>query len=129
MTITRPTVLIVEDHEDSRAMYAEFLRLSYDVLEATDGQHAWEIMQETLPAIVVTDLALPRVDGYQLIERIRQDERLRDMPVVALSGYSGRGLPAGGRTAGWDVELAKPCLPEDLLDAIVRLDSNRKSKG
>lgn len=129
MTNLRPTILIVEDHEDSRMMYAEFLRASFDVLEAGDGQHAWEMMQAMPPALVVTDLALPRVDGYQLIERIRTHERLRDTPVVALSGFSSGDRTAGGRTASWDVELLKPCLPEDLLDAIVRLVSGRKSRG
>lgn len=129
MTNPRPTILIVEDHEDSRLMYAEFLRLSFDVLEAADGQHAWEIMQENLPAVVVTDLALPRVNGYELIERMRTDERLRDTPVVALSGYSAGDMAAGGHRAAWDVELLKPCLPEDLLDAIATLASGRKNKG
>jgi two-component system, cell cycle response regulator DivK len=129
MTNSRPTILIVEDHEDSRMMYAEYLRLSFDVLEAGDGQHAWELMQERPPAVVVTDLALPRVDGYELIDRIRTHERLSDTPVVALSGYSAADLAAAGRTATWDVELLKPCLPEELLDAIVRLVSGRKSRG
>jgi CheY-like chemotaxis protein len=127
MTNPRPTILIVEDHEDSRLMYAEYLRLSFDVLEAGDGQRAWEIMQETPPAVVVTDLALPRVDGYELIDRIRMHEGLRDTPIVALSGYSASQRTAANRTATWDVELLKPCLPDDLLDAIVRLVSGRKS--
>ena len=129
MTNPRPTSLIVEDHEDSRLMYAEFLRFSYDVLEAADGQRAWEIMQERAPAVVVTDLGLPRVDGYELIDRMRTDDRLRDTPVVALSGYSTGDKAAAGRSAAWDVELLKPCLPEDLLDAIATLASGRKNKG
>lgn len=129
MTNSRPTVLIVEDHEDSRMMYAEYLRISFEVLEAGDGQRAWEIIQETPPAVVVTDLALPRVDGYELIERIRTDGRLRETPVVALSGYSASDLSASGKPAKWDVELLKPCLPEQLLEAIARLVSDRKSKG
>jgi CheY-like chemotaxis protein len=128
MTQPHPTVLLVEDHEDSRMMYAEYLRVSFEVLEAGDGQSAWEIIERTPPAIVVTDLALPRVDGYQLIERIRSDERFRDMPIVALSGYSGR-PPAAGSAATWDLELQKPCLPEQLLDAIASLTSDRKSRG
>lgn len=128
MTISRSTILIVEDHEDSRAMYAEFLKASFDVLEAADGQVAWEIIQQTPPMVVVTDLSLPRVDGFELIERIRGDERLRHIPVVALSGYSPKDMkptPAGT----WDVELLKPCLPEDLMNAIVKLASGRKTMG
>ena len=125
MSSARPTVLLVEDHEDSRMMYAEFLRMSFDVLEAADGQQAWDILQETAPAVVVTDLALPRVNGHELIARIRGSERLRDTPVVALSGYSTRDLDAAGE-ASWDAELQKPCLPEELLDAIVTLASGRK---
>jgi CheY-like chemotaxis protein len=127
MSASRQTVLLVEDHEDSRLMYAEYLRLSFEVLEATDGQHAWEILQDTSPAVVVTDLSLPRVDGHELIERIRGSERLRDTPVVALSGYSVHDLAAAGKPASWDAELQKPCLPEQLLDAIAALASGRKT--
>jgi CheY-like chemotaxis protein len=80
-------VLLVEDHADSRQMYAEFLRMQFTVVEAGDGINALEVMEQTRPDVVVTDLALPRMDGFELVRRMKADERLRDVPVIALSGF------------------------------------------
>ena len=120
------TVLLVEDHADSRAMYAEFLRLDFRVVEAGDGISALELMAETCPDVVVTDLALPRMDGFELIERIRGDERLRLIPVIALSGYSGTEHAERARQAGSDLVLVKPCLPETLAKAVASASIRRK---
>ena len=122
-----PTVLLVEDHVDSRMMYAEFLGEAFTVLQAGDGEQAWQILQTTQPDAVVTDLSLPGVDGYELIRRIRSSETLRDLPVIALSGYAVD--RAGREPAGWDVVFQKPTLPDHLLQAIDRLTSSRKTRG
>lgn len=122
----RPTVLLVEDHVDSRNMYAEFLRLQFDVLEAGDGMGALETMQAARPDVVVTDLALPRMDGYELMERMRADERLRTVPIIALSGFSGAEHEERARKAGSSLVLQKPCLPDDLARAVEEAAKNRK---
>jgi CheY-like chemotaxis protein len=122
----RPTVLLVEDHEDSRHMYAEFLRARFTVIEAEDGTSALEAMHGTRPDIVVTDLALPRMDGFELIARMRADERLRDVPVIALSGYSGTDHEDRARKAGSTVVLQKPCLPDELAVAVASAARSRK---
>jgi CheY-like chemotaxis protein len=123
---TLPTVLLVEDHVDSRQMYAEFLRANYTVVEADDGIAAWEMMRETPPDIVVTDLALPRMDGFELMARMRADERLRDVPIIALSGYSGADHEDRARRAGSTLVLLKPCLPDDLARAVAAAARSRK---
>ena len=120
------TVLLVEDHVDSRAMYAEFLRLDFNVVEAGDGVAALELMQQACPDVVVTDLALPRMDGFALIKRIREDDRLRHVPVIALSGYSGIEHEDRARQAGSDLVLMKPCLPETLAKAVASATIRRK---
>jgi CheY-like chemotaxis protein len=120
------TILLVEDHADSRAMYAEFLRLDFHVVEAADGVAALEVMAGTVPDVIVTDLALPRMDGFALIERIRGDHRLRELPVIALSGYSGTEHEGRARRAGSDVVLLKPCLPETLAQAVAAALIRRK---
>jgi chemosensory pili system protein ChpA (sensor histidine kinase/response regulator) len=122
----RPTVLLVEDHVDSRHMYAEFLRLDFTVVEAEDGVSALEVMRETRPDIVVTDLALPRMDGFELMARMRADERLRDVPIIALSGYSGADHEERARQAGSRLVLLKPCLPDDLARAVASAARSRK---
>jgi CheY-like chemotaxis protein len=120
------TVLLVEDHEDSRQMYAEFLRLQFHVVEAVDGLGALELMQQTAPDIVVTDLALPRMDGFELVQRMRADERLRNVPVIALSGFSGAEFETRARAVGSDVVLQKPCLPDELARAVELAARSRK---
>lgn len=119
-------VLLVEDHADSRQMYAEFLRMQFTVVEAGDGVNALEVMEETRPDVVVTDLALPRMDGFELVRRMKADERLRDVPVIALSGFSGREHEERARQAGTSRVLQKPCLPDDLAEAIADAARGRK---
>lgn len=120
------TVLLVEDHADSRHMYAEFLRLQFTVIEAEDGVRALELMQRTRPDIVVTDLALPRMDGFELVQRMRTDDRLRDVPVIALSGYSSPEHEARALQAGSDLVLQKPCLPDELARSVAAATRSRK---
>jgi CheY-like chemotaxis protein len=120
------TILLVEDHADSRAMYAEFLRPDFNVVEAEDGVAAFELMEHTLPDIVVTDLALPRMDGFELIERMRDDDRFRLVPVIALSGYSGSDHENRAMLAGSDLVLLKPCLPQTLAEAVASAVIRRK---
>jgi twitching motility two-component system response regulator PilH len=122
----RMTVLLVEDHVDSRNMYAEFLRLQFDVLEAGDGMGALEAMQGARPDVVVTDLALPRMDGFELMKRMQADERLRDVPIIALSGFSGAEHEERARKAGSSLVLLKPCLPDDLARAVEATAKSRK---
>ena len=119
-------VLLVEDHADSRQMYAEFLRLQFTVVEAGDGINALELMAQTRPDVVVTDLALPRMDGFELVRRMKADERLRDVPVIALSGFSGADHEERARQAGSSLVLQKPCLPDDLARAIATAARDRK---
>lgn len=121
-----PTVLIVEDHTDSRQMYAEFLRMQFTVVEAADGVNALEVMAETCPDVVVTDLTLPRMDGFELLRRMKGDARLRDVPVIALSGFSGADHEERARQAGSSLVLQKPCLPDDLARAIADAARSRK---
>lgn len=107
-------------------MYAEFLRLDFHVVEAGDGLAALEVMERTCPDVVVTDLSLPRMDGFALIERMRGDPRLQHVPVIALSGYSGREHEDRARQAGSDLMLLKPCFPETLARAIASAAIRRK---
>jgi CheY-like chemotaxis protein len=113
-----PLVLLVEDHTDTRQMYAEFLRATFDIVEAADGRQALELARARPPAVVVTDLSLPGMDGFELIAHIRVDPAMRRVPVVCLSGFGGESHEERARAAGCDRILQKPCLPDRLADAI-----------
>lgn len=112
----RPVMVLVEDHQDTRQMYAEFLSVSFEVLAAADAQQAIEIMRATPPDLLVTDLSLPGMDGFQLVAFVRKDASLRGLPVICLSGYGGHAHEQRAREAGCDRILQKPCMPDALSE-------------
>jgi CheY-like chemotaxis protein len=117
-----PLVLVVDDFEDNRAMYAEYLSYSgYSVEQAADGEEAVKLAQNLLPDIVVMDLSLPIMDGWEATRRLKADERTRRIPVIALTGHALASHSRGAREAGCDAFLAKPCLPEKLVEKVEEL--------
>lgn len=118
----RQLVLVVEDYQDAREMYAAYLQFSgFDVAEAANGIEAVEKTGELLPDIVLMDLALPRMDGWEATRRLKADPRTRHIPVVALTGHALAGHADGAREAGCDSFVTKPCLPDALVAEIRRL--------
>jgi len=112
-------VLLVDDGDDNRAMYAEFLRdAGYDVLEARDGLEAIETATKLLPDLVIMDLSLPVIDGWEATRRVKGEARTAAIPVIVLSGHSLESDSRTAREAGCDGFLAKPCLPETLLATV-----------
>ena len=115
-------VLVVEDYQDAREMYTAYLQFSgYRVAEATDGLEAVEKSIELLPDIILMDLALPRMDGWEATRRLKLDERTRHIPIVALTGHALAGHAEGARQAGCDAFVTKPCLPDALVAEIQRM--------
>jgi CheY-like chemotaxis protein len=113
-----PRVLLVEDHLDTRQMYAEFLGLEFEVLTAATGEDALALMRAQRPDVIVTDLSLPGMDGFELISRVRSDDTLKAIPILSLSGYGGSDHDERAQKAGCDRILQKPCMP-DALSAVV----------
>jgi two-component system cell cycle response regulator DivK len=123
----QPLVLVVEDYQDAREMYTAYLQFSgFDVAEAGNGIEAIEKTRELLPDIVLMDLALPRMDGWEATRRLKNDEQTRHIPIVALTGHALAGHAEGARAAGCDAFVTKPCLPDALVAEIRRvLDAHR----
>ena len=118
----QPLVLVVEDYQDAREMYAAYLQFSgFEVAEAANGIEAIEKTHELLPDIVLMDLALPRMDGWEATKRLKSDPRTRHIPIVALTGHALAGHAEGAREAGCDAFVTKPCLPDALVTEIKRL--------
>jgi len=112
---SRRRVLLVEDDEDTRAMYAwAFKAGGWLVQVAVNGHEAVAMAPLFEPDVIVMDLHLPVVDGFEAIRRLREVERTRRIPVVALSGAERSKAEILARQAGCDAFLAKPFLPEDL---------------
>ncbi len=127
---TEPLVLVVEDYQDAREMYAAYLTFSgYRVAEATNGVEAIEKTLELMPDIILMDLALPRMDGWEATRRLKDDERTKHIPIVALTGHALAGHAEGARQAGCDAFVTKPCLPDALVAEIQRMLSGRVESG
>ena len=118
----KPLVLVVDDFADNREMYSEYLSFSgYEVIEARNGKEAIDAAQARMPDIIIMDLSLPVMDGWEATRRLKADERTRRIPVVALTGHALAGHSKGAKDAGCDSFLAKPCLPDQLVAEIKRM--------
>lgn len=115
----QPLVLVVDDYDDAREMYAEYLEYSgFRVAQARNGQEALDQAFALVPDIILMDLSLPILDGWEATRRIKQDSRTRDIPVMALTGHVLAGNAENAKEAGADEFVAKPCLPQDLESKI-----------
>ena len=126
-----PSVLIVEDDRDGRLLFVEWLeQAGFRVVQAHNGLQALERAVETSPDVVVTDLNIPGIDGFELTRRLNQDPRTRDVPVLAVTGYAAFAAdPSRAQRAGCDEVLEKPCTGADLEAAIRRLIDRRLRQG
>lgn len=123
-----PLVLIVEDYEDAREMYAEYLQYAgFRVAEARNGMEALQIAQEKLPDVILMDLALPGMDGWEATRRLKSDERTRRIPVIAVTGHALSGHSDTARKAGCDAFVSKPCLPDALVLEVRKMLDSRKT--
>ena len=118
----RPRVLLVDDYPDAREMYTEYLEFSgFEVVEAGNGMEALQKAVDSSPDIILMDLSLPVMDGWEATRRLKADARTASIPVVALTGHALAGISEGARKAGCDAFVTKPCLPEDLVREIRRI--------
>jgi two-component system cell cycle response regulator DivK len=125
-----PLVLVVEDYQDAREMYTAYLQFSgYRVAEAANGLEAIEKTRELMPDIILMDLALPKIDGWQATRELKADDRTKHIPIVALTGHALAGHSEQARQAGCDSFVTKPCLPDALVAEIQRMLSTRKPEG
>lgn len=114
------TVLVVDDHEDTRELFGlVLLNAGADVLSASNADDALELMGRSSVRVLVCDLAMPRVDGLDLIRRVRERELAeRRTPAIAVSG---RALPeevGAALAAGYDAHVAKPIEPSRLVERV-----------
>jgi CheY-like chemotaxis protein len=123
---SQPLVLVVEDYEDAREMYAEYLTLNgFRVEEARNGFEALDKASALLPDIILMDLALPRLDGWEATRRLKRDPRTSHIPIIALTGHALEGHAQGARSAGCDAFVTKPCLPDALVAELRRTLASR----
>jgi CheY-like chemotaxis protein len=119
-----PLVLLVDDLEDQRELYREYLEFAgYTVIVARDGYEGIDRARRERPDVVVMDLAMPALDGFEAAERLKALERTRGIPIIALTAHGE--LPREwALRAGCAAYLRKPCYPNDLAAAIEDLLSS-----
>jgi two-component system cell cycle response regulator DivK len=107
-------ILIIEDVEFNRDLLVQLLEDSYAVLAADDGAAGIAVAEQERPDLIIMDLSLPVVDGWEATRRIKANPALQHVPIIALSSHAMRGDAERARQAGCDDYLSKP-LEEDLL--------------
>src|SRR5205809_2219046 len=124
---SRPLILVVEDQEELRRLYAEQLSLSgFDVIEANNGEDAISHTSLHAPDVVLMDLSLPILDGWEATRRLKADARTAHIPVVALTAHDGSGELQRATSAGCDWFVPKPCPPDALITELRRVLSKRQ---
>tara|TARA_Y100001968_G_C19381827_1_gene730731 strand:+ start:578 stop:1306 length:729 start_codon:yes stop_codon:yes gene_type:complete len=111
-----PRVLLVDDEPGLRNAVQAYLEdEGFNVSTAVDGEDGWEQAQKTMPDVVISDVMMPRCDGYGLLERLRNDERLGGTPVIFLTAKGMTIDRTQGYTAGVDDYISKPFDPDELI--------------
>ena len=123
----RLTVLLAEDHADTRMFYAEVFRDSFDVIEAGRGDQALQLAREQRPSLIITDLSLPGITGIELAKALKQDKATAGIPIICLSGYADDATSEAVAASGIDRMILKPCLPDDLLAHVNELVDRSQS--
>ncbi len=113
-------IAVVEDNPDNRLLVRVILEPLYDITEYENGISALAGLQQKKPDLVLLDVSLPEMDGTEVLQRIRDDARLRDLPVIALTAHAMSGDREKFLAAGFDDYVTKPILDENLLLNAIR---------
>jgi len=116
-----PLVLVVDDVDHGREIFAEYLEYrGFRVATAADGLEALDKAFELRPDIILMDLSLPGIDGWEATRRLKQDDRTRDIPIIALTAHALASAHDKAREVGCNAVVTKPCLPKDLETEVRR---------
>jgi two-component system, cell cycle response regulator DivK len=109
-------ILIIEDQDDNRTIMRDLLNTAgYSLIEAVDGEEGVKLAQSERPDLILMDIQLPILDGYEATRRIRASVELKSIPIIAVTSYALSGDDVKARAAGCDSYVAKPFSPRELL--------------
>jgi len=112
-------ILVVEDDADNRRIVTKVLTgEGYEVVEVATGAAAVAAVREQRPDLIIMDLALPGIDGWEASRRIKAAPDCADIPIVALTAFAMRGDEERARAAGCDAYVPKPCRPQTLREVV-----------
>ncbi|HEX5474499.1 MAG TPA: response regulator [Vicinamibacterales bacterium] len=114
-----PLVLIVDDNEDVREMYQTYLTYSgYRVMTAATGEDGLNAARTHRPHVILMDATMPGVDGWEATRQLKSDPALRHIPVLMLTAHAFPDVQTRAESAGCDGFVAKPCLPDELVEHV-----------
>ena len=112
-------ILVAEDDADNRRIVVKVLTVEgHETLEAADGRTTVEIARRERPDLILMDLAMPGMDGWEAARRLKADAETADIPIIALTAFAMRGDEERARQAGCDAYLSKPCRPQTIRDVV-----------
>ena len=122
-------ILIIEDVDDNRELLVQFLENEYEIFEAKDGQQGLNMAEKIQPDLILLDLSLPILNGWQVSEALKGDERMRHIPIIAITAHAMVGDEERALSAGCDMYITKPVDFDDLQKMIKRtLERNHGSQ-
>jgi DNA-binding response OmpR family regulator len=119
-------VLVVEDHPDLRAYISDQLSPEYHVQEAEGGQMGWQLAEETLPDLVISDVMMPGTNGIELLERLKKSDKTNHIPVILLTAKAAQENKLEGLATGADDYLTKPFDADELRVRVRNLIRTRQ---
>lgn len=116
-----PLVLVVDDVDHGREIFAEYLEFrGFRVATAADGLEAIEKTHALRPDVVLMDLSLPGIDGWEATRRLKEDPATKDIPIIALTAHALASAHDKAWAVGCNAVVTKPCLPKDLEQEVRR---------
>lgn len=121
MSNAKKTILLVEDNEDNLVVYRTILEhVGYHVIEARDGEEGVTRAREHLPDLILMDISIPKIDGWEATQRLKSDDATRAIPIVALTAHALEEDRQKAVQAGCDGYLAKPVEPRRVVQEVER---------
>lgn len=115
----KETILVVEDQEDNRKILRDLLTSrGYEVIEATDGREGVRLTRDHRPDLILMDIQLPGMDGYEATRQIKADDDVKAIPIIVVTSYALSGDSQKAFAAGCDAYIAKPYSPRQMLARI-----------
>lgn len=114
-------ILIVEDSEMNRDLLVQLLEDNYELVEAADGREGLASIASESPDLVLLDISLPEMDGYQVTRAVRADEAIKDIPIIAVTAHAMAGDEEKAMEAGCNDYLTKPIDEEELWAKVEKL--------
>lgn len=114
-------ILVIEDVEDNRELLVQYFEDRYEIYEAEDGRQGLEMAERIRPDLILLDLSLPVLDGWQTASAMKADARLRDIPVIAITAHAMVGDEERALEAGCDAYLSKPIDFSELEKTVLKV--------